>query len=59
MIKLSLKWPLQDFNIVVFEKENNMAIIVDIASPWENRVHEKEFEGEKIEKTMGGLGIWK
>ena len=36
-----------------------MAIIVDIASPWENRVYEKELEGEKIENTMGGLGIWK
>ena len=58
-IKLSLKWPLQDFNVVVVEKENNKAIIVDIASPWDHRVYEKEFEGEKIEKTMGGLGIWK
>ena len=30
------------------QKENNKAIIVDIASPWDHRVHEKE--GEKIEK---------
>ena len=35
-------------DIVVVEKENNMAIIVDIASPWDHRVYEKE--GEKIEK---------
>ena len=35
-------------NIVVLEKENNKAIIVDIASPWDHRVYEKE--GEKIEK---------
>ena len=35
-------------DIVVVEKENNKAIIVDIASPWDHRVHEKE--GEKIEK---------
>ena len=33
---------------VVVEKENNKAIIVDIASPWDHRVYEKE--GEKIEK---------
>ena len=32
----------------VVEKENNKAIIVDIASPWNHRVYEKE--GEKIEK---------
>ena len=30
------------------QKENNKAIIVDIASPWDHRVYEKE--GEKIEK---------
>ena len=35
-------------DIVVVEKENNKAIIVDIASPWDHRVYEKE--GEKIEK---------
>ena len=34
--------------IVVVEKESNKAIIVDIASPRDHRVHEKE--GEKIEK---------
>ena len=33
---------------IVVEKENNKAIIVDIASPWDHRVYEKE--GEKIEK---------
>ena len=32
-------------DIVVVEKENNKAIIVDIASPWDHRVYEKE--GEK------------
>ena len=32
----------------VVEKENNKAIIVDIASSWNHRVYEKE--GEKIEK---------
>ena len=35
-------------DIVVVEKENNKAIIVDIASPWDYRVYEKE--GEKTEK---------
>ena len=35
-------------DIVVVEKKNNKAIIVDIASPWDYRVHEKE--GEKVEK---------
>jgi len=35
-------------DIVVVEKENNKAIIVDIASPWDQRGYEKE--GEKIEK---------
>ncbi|XP_068712746.1 uncharacterized protein [Montipora foliosa] len=35
-------------DIVVVEKKNNKAIIVDIASPWDHRVYEKE--GEKIEK---------
>ena len=33
---------------IVVEKESNKAIIVDIASPWDHRVYEKE--GEKIEK---------
>ena len=53
-------------DIVVVEKENNKAIVVDIASPWDHRGYEKE--GEKIEKyrtlrekleDYGGLGIWK
>ena len=35
-------------DIVVVEKENNKAIVVDIASPWDHRGYEKE--GEKIEK---------
>ena len=35
-------------DIVVCEKENNKAVIVDIASPWDHRVYEKE--REKIEK---------
>ena len=30
------------------QKENNNTITVDIASPWDHRVYEKE--GEKIEK---------
>ena len=34
--------------LVVVQKENNKAIIVDIASPWDDRVYEKEYE--KIEK---------
>ena len=34
--------------LVVVENENNKAIIVDIASPWDHKVYEKE--GEKIEK---------
>ena len=34
--------------LVVVEKENNKAIIVDIASPWDHRVYEMEYE--KIEK---------
>ena len=34
--------------IVVVEKENNKAIRVDIASPWDHRVYEKE--SKKIEK---------
>ena len=33
---------------VVVEKESNKAIIVDITSPWDHRVYEKE--GEKIVK---------
>ena len=35
-------------DIVVVEKENNKAIVVNIASPWDHRGYEKE--GEKIEK---------
>ena len=35
-------------DIVDVEKENNKVISVDIASPWDHRVHEKE--GEKLEK---------
>ena len=38
-------------DIRVVEKENNKAIIVDIASPWDHRVYEKE--GEKIDKYQG------
>ena len=34
--------------IVLVEKESNKAIIVDIASPWNHTVCEKE--GEKIDK---------
>ncbi|CAH3194267.1 unnamed protein product, partial [Porites evermanni] len=34
--------------VVVVEKESNKAIIVDIASPWDHRVYEKE--SEKVEK---------
>ena len=34
--------------VVIVEKENNKVIIVDIASPWDHRVYEKE--GEKIER---------
>ena len=33
---------------IVVDKENNKAIIVDIASPWDHRVYEKE--GENIVK---------
>ena len=32
-------------DIVVVEKESNMAIIVDIASPWDQRVYEKRVKG--------------
>ena len=35
-------------DIVVFEKENSKANIMDIASLWDHRVYEKE--GKKIEK---------
>ena len=35
-------------DIVIVEKESNKAIIVDIASPWDHRGHDKEME--KIEK---------
>ena len=34
--------------IVVVEKESNKSIIVDIASPWDHRVYEKE--SEEVEK---------
>ena len=34
--------------MVVVEKKNNKAIIVNVASPWNHRVYKKE--GEKIEK---------
>ena len=37
-------------DIVVVDKENNKVIIVDIASPWDHRVYEKE--GEKTEKCQ-------
>ena len=36
--------------LVVVEKENNKANIVDIASPWDHRVYEKE--DEKIENNQ-------
>ena len=36
--------------LLVVEKENDKAIVVDIASPWDHRVYEKE--GEKIEKYL-------
>ena len=49
---------------VVVEKENNKAIIVDIASPWDQRVFVNG--GKRIEKYQdlkredyGGLSIWK
>ena len=52
--------------LVVVEKENNKAIIVDIASPWDHRVYEKEYENLRNIRTLrekledyGGLGIWK
>ena len=35
-------------DIVVVDRESNKVIIVDIASPWDHRVYEKE--GEKTEK---------
>ena len=35
-------------DIVVVDRESNKVIIVDIASPWDYRVYEKE--GEKTEK---------
>ena len=37
-------------DIVVVEKDSNKAIIVDIASPWDHRVYEKE--SEKVEKDQ-------
>ena len=37
-------------DIVVVDKENNEVIIVDIVSPWDHRVYEKE--GKKIEKNQ-------
>ena len=37
-------------DIVVVEKESNKVIIVNIASPWDHRVHEKEYE--KLEKNQ-------
>ena len=36
-------------DIVVVEKENNKAIIVDVASTWDHREHGKE--GEKTDTT--------
>ena len=38
--------------IVVVEKENNKAIIVDIASPWDHRVYEKEVKRERNIRTL-------
>ena len=37
-------------DVVVVDKENNKVVIVDIASPWDHRVYEKE--GKKIEKNQ-------
>ena len=37
-------------DMVVVEKDSNKAIIVDIASPWDHRVYEKE--SEKVEKDQ-------
>ena len=37
-------------DIVVVEKYGSKAIIVDIASPWDHRVYEKE--SEKVEKCQ-------
>ena len=54
-------------DIVVVEKENNKAIIVDIASPWDHtecmkrkvkRLRNIRTLREKLE-DYGGLGIWK
>ena len=53
-------------DIVVVEMENNKAIIVDIATPWDHKAYEKEGERlinirtlrEKLE-DFGGLGIGK
>ena len=53
-------------DIFVVEKENNKAIIMDIASPWDHRVYEKEGKKTRNIRTLrekledyGGLGIWK
>ena len=37
-------------DIVVVEKESNKSIIMDVASPWDHRVYEKE--SAKIEKCQ-------
>ena len=46
--------------LVVVEKENNKAIIVDIASPWDDRVYEKEYENiEKYQDLKREIGrLW-
>ena len=36
--------------IFVVQKENNETIILDITSPWDHRVHEKE--GKKVKKYL-------
>ena len=55
-------------DIVVFEKESNKAIIVDIASPWYHRVYDKKSEkGGEIPRSeasgrlenYGVLDVWK
>ena len=41
--------------LVVFEKENNKAIIVDIASPWDDRVYEKIEKYQDLKREIGRL----
>ena len=44
-------------DIAVVEKESNMAIIVDIASPWDHRVYDKE--GEKVDKYQDSRKLYR